>query len=86
MISGKKSFLVCVLGMILLVFRSSIFGFQLIVSQVEDVLIAVNNFLVVRDAQGSQFAVQQQPSSKGSFVKIDPCRRCQSNLAQADLL
>ena len=29
MISGKKNFLVCVPGMILLVFRSSIFGFQL---------------------------------------------------------
>ena len=70
MISGKKSFLVCVLGMILLVFRSSIFGFQLIVSQVEDVLIAVNNFLVVRDAPGSQFAVQQQPSSKG-IVRVN---------------
>ena len=45
MISGKKNFLVCVPGMILLVFRSSIFGFQLIVSQVEDVLIAVNKAL-----------------------------------------
>jgi hypothetical protein len=47
--SGKKNFLVRVPGMILLVFKSSIFGFQLTVSQLQDVLVVAIDFLVVRD-------------------------------------